>query len=147
MNDLQRLLAHEEIRQLAHRYALAVDRRDYDLLVSLFVGDPEKLRADFERQLETLGTTILFVGNHVIDLDSAEQATGVVYCQARIQEGDRWIEQAIQYTDTYAHHHGLWKFVRRDHELWYGIEITPNPLDQPPANWPESSTGKGTLPH
>jgi hypothetical protein len=146
VNDLQRLVAHEEIRQLAYQYALALDRRDLDLLVSLFVGDPEKLRARFEAQLEPLGVTILFVGNHLIELESAERATGVVYCQARIQEGDRWIEQAIQYEDTYAHERGRWRFVRRNHELWYGVEVDPNPLDQPPANWPDASTGRGTLP-
>ena len=37
MSDVERLLAYEEIRQLAARYALAVDRRDADTLVGLFV--------------------------------------------------------------------------------------------------------------
>jgi hypothetical protein len=32
MSDVERLLAYEEIRQLAARYALAVDRRDVDAL-------------------------------------------------------------------------------------------------------------------
>ena len=31
------LVAHEEIRQLASRYAVALDARDLDSLVSLFV--------------------------------------------------------------------------------------------------------------
>src|SRR5262249_40565635 len=39
MTDLERLLAYEEIRQLAARYALAVDARDLDALVELFVDD------------------------------------------------------------------------------------------------------------
>ena len=39
MSDVERLLAYEEIRQLAARYALAVDRRDADTLVGLFVAD------------------------------------------------------------------------------------------------------------
>jgi hypothetical protein len=30
MSDVERLLAYEEIKQLAARYALAVDRRDWD---------------------------------------------------------------------------------------------------------------------
>ena len=39
MNDLDRLIARDEIRQLAYRYALAVDSRDIDTLVDLFVPD------------------------------------------------------------------------------------------------------------
>ena len=146
--NLHQLAAHEAIRQLAYRYALAIDRRDLDLLVSLFVGDPAKLRADFERQLAPIGVTILFVGNHVIELDDYDhnRATGVVYCRGQVQEGDRWIDQAIQYEDEYQRVDNEWRFVRRNHELWYGVEVDPNPLDQPPANWPESSTGRGTLP-
>ena len=33
------LIAHEEIRQLASRYAIALDSRDLDTLVNLFVDD------------------------------------------------------------------------------------------------------------
>ena len=33
------LVAHEEIRQLAARYAIALDARDLDTLVGLFVYD------------------------------------------------------------------------------------------------------------
>ncbi len=36
---LERLTARDEIRQLVYRYALAIDSRDIDLLVSLFVPD------------------------------------------------------------------------------------------------------------
>ncbi len=36
---VERLLAYEEIRQLAARYAVATDARDLDALVALFVDD------------------------------------------------------------------------------------------------------------
>ena len=39
MTPVERCVARDEIRQLAYRYALAVDSRDIDLLVSLFVPD------------------------------------------------------------------------------------------------------------
>ena len=57
MDTVERLLAHEEIRQLAARYALAIDSRDLDSLVGLFVDDVrvgrdergrEALRASFD---------------------------------------------------------------------------------------------------
>jgi ketosteroid isomerase-like protein len=155
VDDLDRLLALDEIRQLAHRYAVAVDARDLDALVALFVDDVrvgreaagrDPLRRDFERQLRAIGVSILFVGNHVIDFDDDDHARGIVYCAAQIQDGERWIRQAIRYDDTYERRGGRWLFVRRKHLLWYGAEEPRNPLHQPPAKWPASPTGKGTLP-
>ena len=63
-----------------------------------------------------------------------------------IQDGDRWIHQAILYRDTYERRDGRWFFVRRIHELWYGAEVGVNPLTLEPANWPEHHDGMGTVP-
>ena len=155
MDDVARLLATESIRQLVTRYALAMDSRDLDALVELFVEDVQlgrdrfgrdALRRDFDRQLRDVGITILFVGNHLIEFDDDAHARGVVYCKAEIQDGKRWIHQAIQYRDRYERQRDSWYFVRRRHLLWYGAEIGQSPLGLPPANWPERHTGKGTLP-
>lgn len=155
MNEIERLLARDEIRQLAHRYALAVDARDLDGLVALFVPDVrvgkdasghDALRADFDRQLHAVGVSILFVGNHVIDFDDDTHAQGVVYCKAEVQEGAHWSHQAIQYQDTYEKRDARWCFVRRKHLLWYAAHQQNNPLDQPPVDWPHGTTGRGTIP-
>ena len=106
MDDVQRLLAYEQIRQLASRYAFATDSRDLDALVALFVDDVrvgreargrEALRENFAQQLRGVGTSFLQVGNHVIDLIDDTHATGFVYCRAEIQDGDRWFIQLIGY--------------------------------------------------
>ena len=155
MDNLARLLAYEEIRQLAARYALAMDSRDIDALVGLYVDDVrvgrvgsgrKQLAAEFTRRLRGVGITILFVGNHVIDIVDDDHATGVVYCKGEIQDKERWISQAIQYRDHYERRQGSWYFVRRRHLLWYGTERGENPLALAPADWPRSHTGKGTLP-
>ncbi len=155
MNAVDRLVAHEEIRQLASRYALALDSRDLDTLVGLFVADVrvgrdergrDALRASFEASLRGIGISILNVGTHVIDVVDDTHATGHVYCKGEIQDGDRWIHQAILYRDTYERRGDHWYFVRRIHELWYGAEVGVNPLSLPPANWPEHHDGRGTLP-
>jgi len=118
------LVAHEQIRQLASRYAVAMDARDIDALVSLFVEDVrvgrqqvgrDALRANFTEQLRDLGVTILLVGNHVISLVDEDHATGIVSCRGEIEMGDRWVVQAIQYHDTYERRGGTWLFVRRRH--------------------------------
>lgn len=154
LDPLARLVAHDELRLLAARYAVAVDMRDLDLLVSLFVEDVrvgtehgrEALRASFNESLRAVGRTILNVGTQVIDLVDADHASGVVYCKGEIQDGDRWIHQAIRYDDYYERRGGHWLFVRRIHQLWYGAEVGVNPLALPAANWPERHDGLGTLP-
>jgi hypothetical protein len=155
VDDVARLVAYEQIRQLAARYALATDSRDLDLLVSLFVDDVqvgrdgrgrEALRAAFDASLRQVGVTVLNVGTHVIDLDDDDHARGVVYCRGEIQVGDQWVIQAIQYRDTYHRRDGRWYFVRRRHLLWYGADVLQRPLGLPHANWPEHHTGKGELP-
>ncbi len=152
---LARLLAYEEIRQLASRYAVATDARDLDALVALFVDDVRvgrdtfgraALRENFAESLRGVGVTILNVGTHRIDLVDDDHATGVVYCRGEIQDGERWLVQAIQYRDDYERRDGSWYFVRRRHLLWYGREVGTNPLGLAPANWPEHHDGWGTLP-
>lgn len=152
---IDRLWSHEQIRQLVARYAVAVDSRDLDALVALFVDDVrvgrdtngrEALRASFVESLGAIGVSILNVGTHVIDLVDADHATGLVYCKGEIQDGDRWIHQAILYRDTYERRDGEWLFVRRRHELWYGQALDRSPLAQAPANWPENHDGLGTVP-
>lgn len=150
-----RLLAYEEIRQLAARYAVATDARDLDALVSLFVKDVrvgrelrgrDALKAFFDQSLRDVGVTILNVGTHLIEFDDEDHARGVVYCRGEIQVRDRWVVQAIQYRDDYARRDGHWYFVRRKHLLWYGRDVGETPLGMAPANWPEHHTGWGELP-
>lgn len=155
VDALGRLVAHDEIRMLASRYATAVDGRDLDRLVQLFVPDVRvgrdatgraALRDAFAASLGAVGVTILQVGTHVIDLVDVDHATGVQYSAGQVQDGDRWIHQAIRYRDTYERREGRWLFVRRVHELFYGVEAWRNPLDQEPADWPLRPDGRGTVP-
>ena len=157
--SLARLIAYEEIRQLASRYAVYSDARDMDSLVDLYIPNVrvgrdtyghEALRLDFDAAFRGVGVTFLHVGNHVIDLVDDDHATGILYCRGEIQDGgpqsDRWIIHAIQYHDTYDRVEGRWLFVRRKHFLVYGAELGVNPLGLEPANWPTSQTGMGSHP-
>ncbi len=81
MTPLERVVARDEIRQLAYRYADAVDRRDIDLMVSLFAPDArfgsygtgaEACRKLSEESLSQVGVAVLLVANHIIDFDVDE---------------------------------------------------------------------------
>ncbi len=155
LTDIQRLLAYEEIRQLVARYALSADRRDLDQLVSLFVEDVEvgklgtgraALKESFRVGFAPLGMTILSVTTQVIDLIDDTTATGEVYCTGEIDRDGTWIRQAILYRDSYRRTGEGWRFVRRNHLLWYSSPFTEDPRHLAPANWPKGHIGRGTVP-
>lgn len=157
MEIIEQLWAHEQIRQLAYRYALAIDSRDIDSLVKLFVDDVrvgrdslghDALAADFRVQLRSIGTSILHVTNHIIDInpENPDAATGIVYCRGEVEQDGEWIVQAIQYHDTYARVGSTWLFVRRVHLLWYGADMLTRPVGLPPADYRTGTWGKGELP-
>lgn len=134
--------------ELAHRYAVALDRKDHAALAALFVpAIQEAVRAQLEPVIDALGVTVLSVTTQVVDVVDEEHATGVVYCTAEVEDPDHgWIRQQIVYLDRYERHDGQWYFRARDHQLVYGEQVRANPLDQPPANWPDSPVGRGTYP-
>ena len=134
--------------ELAHRYAVALDRKDYDALAGLFVPDiQDKVRGRLEAAVARLGVTVLSVTTQVVDLVDDDHATGTVYCTAEVEDPDLgWIRQSIVYLDRYERHDGQWYIRARDHQLVYGEQLDSNPLDQPAADWPESPVGRGTYP-
>jgi len=151
-SPLDQVVARDEIRQLVARYAVAMDARDLDAVTALFVDDVRlgagrqgrsALRDDLAHALRDMPLTILNVGTHVIELTDEDHARGVVYCRAELQLRGTWVVQQIQYRDTYERRDGRWRFVRRQHLLWYGREIGTTPLGLPPARWPEHDTGWG----
>lgn len=159
MSDLERLLAYEEIRQLASRYGLAMDARDFEALVGLFVDDYRHWNGEVGRQVlrdEIEGAfrsgmqdmvSFLQVGTHVINLLDADHAHGTVYAIGELGNEHGWIRQLIAYEDTYERRDGAWYFVYRDHQLFYGVGLDGSPMDQAPADWPKGIVGRGSLPY
>ena len=157
MTPVERAVARDEIRQLAYRYADATDRRDIDLMVSLFASDarfgsygsgPEACRHLSEESLAQVGVAVLMVANHLIDFDDGAHAHGSVWCHAHVDDhAEGFIEQLIKYDDRYLLEDGRWLFARRRHLLWYGAATGSSPLDQPPADWPDRQVGRGSIPY
>ncbi|MGR7000024.1 nuclear transport factor 2 family protein [Yinghuangia aomiensis] len=153
--DARKALAYEEIRQLAARYALAVDSRDLDTLVGLFVDDVrvtreesgrEALRASFEAQLVPLGVTILNIGTHVIDFADDDHATGHVYCKRR-DPGGAALDPPGDPVPGQVRAAGRGAGTRRPPaRSLVRRQCRPEPGRPPSANWPERSYGSGTVP-
>lgn len=126
------------IRQLAYRYALAVDSRDIDSLVALFVPDVQvgrdqrgraALGAWFGQILRDMRVTVHFVGNHVVDFQDRDHARGVVYCYDELErpETGSWQRGKLQYWDDYVRVEGEWCFGRRRFHRWYLVDATERP--------------------
>ncbi len=163
MTAIEQTVARDEIRQLAFTYADAVDRRDLDLLVSLYRPDARfgqhgegagGARAFFAESLSQIGMAVLLVANHLIEFDEKTDsgtptARGTVWAHGFIDDGaEGLIQQLIKYEDRYVRIDGVWKFTRRRHLLWLGWRHDePDPLAQEPANWPEKQIGLGSIPY
>jgi len=134
VNELEELLARDQIRQLAERYAVAVDGKDLDTLAGLFSENVthgrygpgrEGVKTFYDNALRAFTGSMHMVGNHVIDFDDDDHAHGVVYCRAQhhVLEPEHWFDQALAYWDTYERAGGDWLFRRRVLKSWYRQEI------------------------
>src|SRR5215831_12971728 len=131
---MEELLARERIRQLAFRYAVAVDGKDIDTIATLFVTDvdngrygpgPEGVKTFYDEALSGFHCSMHLVGNHVIDFDDDRHAHGVVYCRAHhhVLEPEHWFDEALAYWDTYERVGDEWLFRRRKLKSWYRQEF------------------------
>ncbi len=146
MDQIQELIARDGIRQLAERYALAVDGKDLDTLAALFADDvsngrfgsgPTGVKAFFDQALRRFHCSMHLVANHVIDFDDDRHAHGVVYCRAHhhVLEPEHWYDMALAYWDTYELVGGAWYFRSRSVKSWYRQEF----------GHPEHGTERDTL--
>jgi hypothetical protein len=148
VSDLEaRLSAVEarlEIGQLPIRYALAVDGRDVDAWLNLFVPDVNcgaagvghaVLRDVISPQLRWFRRSIHQICGHRIELMAADRARGEVYCRAEHEVDDRWIVMAICYFDSYRKVEGEWLFERRRERHWYAVDQLERPQDVAFGSW------------
>ena len=133
---VQRVEARLAIGQLPVRYAMAVDSRDIDTWVSLFVPDVQVGRDQFGREalrdfivpaLRRFRRSVHQICGHRIDLADDDHATGAVYCRAEHEVDDRWIVMAICYFDDYRRVDDDWLFARRLERHWYAVDVNDHP--------------------
>jgi len=135
---VDRMESLASIRQLAERYAVALDSRNIDDLVGLFlpdvrVGRDETGRDALHRWFTTLmrgyRTTVHFVGNHVVDFVDADHASGIVYCHDELERPElgTWEMGKLQYWDTYVRRDAEWYFVRRHFYRCYIVDALERP--------------------
>jgi hypothetical protein len=127
--SLEALLDKQAITELVHAYSRAVDRRDFELLSSLYATDgiddhgalycgPAPGYVEWLREaLQGVDATAHHVHSVTIALDG-DRAQGEVYLTAynRLRAADGSLEdlvQGLRYLDRYRRELGAWRFERR----------------------------------
>ena len=149
---LDRVESLAMIRQLAFRYALAIDSRDYDALVDLFVPDVrvgreqtgrDALKEWYQVALGGLAASAHIVADHIVSFLDADHARGVVYCRDELHYGgDEWQVGLLQYWDSYTRVDGEWCFERRRFKRYYIADA----LTRPAVGLGVDAAGGGRLP-
>jgi uncharacterized protein (TIGR02246 family) len=152
---IDRLESLDAIRQLPAKYALALDMRDMDAMVSLFPDDVRvgkdaggrlALRAYMDRTLRSPFTgTSHHIGGHVIEFDDPDHAHGVVYSKNEHETGDEWVIMQMMYVDDYVRQQGRWFFGRRLPLYWYATDLNKPPVGPNKMRWPGTDWAEGNF--
>ncbi|MDT0577034.1 nuclear transport factor 2 family protein [Croceicoccus sp. F390] len=152
---ISRLEALDEIRQLPARYALALDMRDMDAMVSLFPDDVkvgkgasgrEALRSYMDATLRSPFTgTSHHIGGHIIEFDDESHAHGVVYSKNEHETGNEWVIMQMMYIDDYRQSDGRWYFARRLPLYWYATDLNRPPIGENKMRWPDTEWTEGNF--
>lgn len=157
---IDRLESLDAIRQLPAKYALALDMRDMDAMVSLFEEDVRvgkgasgrlALRAYMDRTLRSPFTgTSHHIGGHIIEFDDPDHAHGVVYSknehETAVENGpDEWVIMQMLYADDYVREKGRWYFARRLPLYWYATDLNKPPVGENKMRWPGTEWVEGNF--
>ena len=151
---LATLLAKEEIRELAMLYSRAVDRKDIELLRTLYAkdatdnhgkhfnGGAEDYCRFLEKSFPHMRMSGHFICNHLVSVDG-DRGEGEVYALAYHVIPDRkggYVEdlKAVRYVDRYRKENGRWLFASRvvtfDHESVRPLPTPGGPTLSPTAD-------------
>jgi uncharacterized protein (TIGR02246 family) len=152
---IDRLESLDAIRQLPAKYALTLDMRDIDAMVTLFPADVRvgrdasgraALRAYMDRTLRAPFTgTSHHIGGHVIEFSDPDHATGIVYSKNEHETGDEWVIMQMMYADDYVRQDGRWYFARRLPLYWYATDLNAPPIGEKKMRWPGTEWVEGNF--
>lgn len=152
---LDRLESLDAIRQLPAKYALALDMRDMDAMVSLFPADVRVGRDTSGRKAlrEYMDTTLRspftgtshHIGGHIIEFDDPDHAHGIVYSKNEHETGDEWVIMQMMYSDDYVRQDGRWYFARRLPLYWYATDLNKPPVGGNKMRWPGTEWVEGNF--
>ncbi|MCD2114167.1 nuclear transport factor 2 family protein [Rhodococcus rhodochrous] len=130
---LARLIAKDEIRDLAGRYALAVDDHDIDSVLSMFTQDGvfevagrelrghNAIRPFYIDSMDRYHTMLHTPEIHLVTLVDDTNATGIMTGHAELAVHDTLMMTAFRYHDRYTRTENGWLFQRRSVSFMYAL--------------------------
>lgn len=135
--SLAEIGARMEIERATNNYALGLDMRDVDRLLSAFhedavwVDSPTGSRnghaeiADVFSQSDSFKSTNHFTMNNIVDFQSDDKATGLSHAGTMFVLGDgTYVTSAGFYHDRYEKRDGVWRISYRKIEFNHWTEHT-----------------------
>ena len=155
LTRLDRIESRDEIRQLASKYALALDMRDMDAMANLFptdvsAGGGQKGRAALKAWLsdtmrKQFDGTAHHVGTQIVEFLDADNAVGIVYSKNEHETGAEWVIMQMMYHDRYERIDGRWYFRRRQPLYWYATDLNKPPIGNRKMRWPGREPYEGSF--
>ena len=139
--DVRSLLDRAEIEDLVTTFAIALDRRDFELVRSCFAPDARKhaesLIASLREELEPWRRSTHLLGNQRVEIDG-DHASVETYAYVNYQrDGERaathWSDGARRYLDDLVRAGGRWRIARRRIEGPYYRDPAEH-YKRPPSN-------------
>jgi SnoaL-like domain len=133
---------------------MALDARDLDGLVNLFVSDVrtghagvgrQTLKEWFDVALRNFYRSIHQIVGSTIDLIDDTHANGATYCRAEHEDANGWYVMAMRYDDEFEQREGRWYFRRRRERIWYATDILERPGPEF-VRWPGHEEMRAALP-
>lgn len=149
---IARLEAIEAIRQLVQGYGLALDARDVDAIVGLYVDNVrvgggkqgrEALKNVFNPVLRQFTSSAHLMMNHVYEFLGPDDAIGLVLARVEHEVGDKWVTGLLLYHDRYTRRNGRWYFRGRMQTRLYMTSHDDPPLGDLKIRWPGSEPSDG----
>ena len=146
---IERLEALDQIRQLAGKYTLALDMRDFDSMANLFVDDvgvPGKQRGRqalkrwYVDTMREIPGSFHGINGQIIDFESPGLGSGIVYSRNDLDLGESWMHELMIYLDRYERRDGVWFFQRRTPLYWVHTDPNVPPLGEEKMRRPGSDT-------
>ncbi|GAA4641993.1 nuclear transport factor 2 family protein [Gordonia humi] len=135
------------IVELGARYCVGIDRRDLDVFLPIWTTDgeylvgrrsgrfqgPDELRTALDFVAQAYVSTRHWTTNHLIEFQSADEATGMSDSFAVcVTADDRPCLVAASYDDVYSCRNGRWLIRRREVTRWFVSEPVDVQLTYPP---------------
>jgi 3-phenylpropionate/cinnamic acid dioxygenase small subunit len=134
------LADREAVRDLVHRYAVAVDRKDWPAVRACFTaaatcdyawfrGDLDTVMGHIERGLAQFQTTMHLVGTHVAEI-TGDTATAETYavCHHRLARAEGTADRVVgmRYLDGLVRTPAGWRIRHRDVVVdWQRLDPVP----------------------